>query len=241
MALAGKKSVDKAQETADRASAIRVTGGRGMGGAGGESVSIMMPRVRQSGTIILAYQGSWPNPIVDEKEQFVGAFQYVCVATDPENKNVQYDLHDTTMTRYWRTGYLGSGAALGITIEAASGKYQAIPIKLMGMAFLWVEPDALVKPGERVGSQTAVQGVGNAIYDNLGPSLLIRRIAHDDPLEEGRELWLVRHTCLRGDSILVSKPTTGELRIVKTVLFDYDTFELGRTADPCEVEVDLRP
>ncbi len=240
MALAGRKSVQKAQHTADRASDLRVSGGRGMSGASGQSLSLLYPTVRQSGTIILAYQGSWPNPVDDAgQEQFVGFAQYVCISTDPLNDNAQFNLHDPTITRYWRTGYLGSGAALGITIEAASGKYQAIPIKLMGMAFLWVEPDELIKPGERVGSQTAVQGVGNAMYDHLGPSLLVRRLEIDDPLEEGRELWLVRHTCLRGDCVMIEKSSTGELRIAKTVLFDHATYELTNP-DPGEIDVDLR-
>ena len=228
MALAGRKSVEKAQQTADQAANLRVSGGRGIGGGvAGQSISIPLPVIRQSGTVVRAYQGSWPNPIDGlGQEQFVGAYQYVCVSCDPENANRQFDKEETTLTRYWRTGYLGSGAALGITIEAAKGKYKTIPIQLMGLAYLWVEPDELVKPGERVGSQTAVQGVGNALYDHLGPSLLIRRLPHDDPLEDGRELWLVRHTCLRGSEILVCKPSTGEFRIAKTVLFNYEDFNI---------------
>ena len=240
MALAGRKSVQRAQHTADRASDIRVSGGRGMAGASGQSLTVMLPLIEQSGTVVLAYQGSWPNPVDAGQEQFVGAFQYVCVATDPENLNVQFDLNDSTITRYWRTGYLGSGAALGITLEAASGKYRAIRVKLMGLAFIWVESDALVKPGERVGSQTAVQGVGDAVYDHLGPSLLVRRIVHDDPLEEGRELWLVRHTCLRGDNVMVEKSSTGEICVAKTILFDYSTYELSNP-NPGEIVVDVRP
>ena len=211
-----------------------------MAGASGQSLTVMLPLIEQSGTVVLAYQGSWPNPVDGAgHEQFVGAFQYVCVATDPENSNVQFDLNDPTSTRYWRTGYTGSGQALGITIEAATGKYRAIRIKLLGMAFLWVEPDELLKPGERVGSQTAVQGVGNAIYDYLGSSLLIRRIVHDDPLEENRELWLVRHTCLRGGDIMIQKSSTGVIGMAKTVLFDYDTYELTNP-EPGEIDVDIR-
>jgi len=238
MALASNKSVKAAQQAAERASELRVSGARSVGGASGQSLSIMMPAVRQSGTIILAYQGSWPNPVDAGVEQFVGAFQYVCVSTDPEGNNAQFALSDPTITRYWRTGYLGSGAALGITIEAAKGRYNAIPVKLMGLAFLWVEPNALIKPGERVGSQTAVQGVGNAVYDHLGPSLLIRRLVHDDPLEEGRELWLVRHTCLRGDSLLI-EDDGDPIRIAKTVLFDYDTYVLTYP-NPGEVHIEVR-
>jgi len=240
MALASRKFVEKKEKDARVAASVRVSGGRGVGAGLGQSLSIPLQKIMQSGTIVMAYQGSWPNPVVGGKEQFVQAFQYVSVTCEPENDNVQFNPTDASITRYWRTGYTGSGAALGITLESARGRYHAIPVKLMGMAFLWVESDENLKPGERVGSQTAVQGVGNAIYDHLGPSVLVRKLDYEDPLEENRELWLVRHTCLRGDCIMVYKPSTGKWRIAKTVLFDYDLFELSRTSDPCEVVVSVR-
>ena len=213
MALASKQSVE-------RASAARVSGARGVSGAGGLSLSIPLQKMRQSGTVVLGYQGSWPNPVVLGVEQFIGFARFVSVTTDPENDNTQFPLADSTLSRYWRTSYAGSGSSLGITLEAATGKYRAIPIKLAGLAFLWVEAHGYIKPGNRVGSQT---GDGDGHWDDLGPALLIRRLDVEDPLEEDRELWVVRLTSQRGDSLVVNKDM---IRVAKTILFDADTFVL---------------
>ena len=214
---------------------LRVVGGRGSSGFG-SSIVISTARPPENEVTYQGYQGNWP----ESAGPLIGAFQFVGVEFTNETPTVGEPVIPQ-LIRYRRVNWTGSGQTVGITLAAATGKYELIPVKLRGLAPLWIEEGIQLKEGERVGSAT---GQGDGIWDQLGPVTLIRELEFSDYLDarEGFELWLVHIHGNRGDMLGVScedNPIT-LFHTAHTILWAHDLFVLT-SSGPGVVTVTNRP